>query len=108
MPAQWPSSLCVRFAVSGLRVHFPCRVIPKFFKKMVFMVFHLGAQHKRNSVEKDASIFMWYQMIGPSSLCAVVVPSPSKKGWSQEGHPIVKTFSKSEIKMEAQQNGETG
>ena len=84
----------VRFAVGRPGVHFPCRVIPKDFKKMVFTAFLLGAQHIRDSVEnKPTSLLVvslgkalngmppslcGRQMVGPSSLPVVVAQSDER------------------------------
>ena len=73
---------------------FPCRVIPKDFKKMVFTASLLGAQQIRDSVEnKPASLLVvslgkalngtppslcGRQMVGPSSLPVVVAQSDER------------------------------
>ena len=59
VPARWCSGESVRFAVGRPGVHFPCRVIPKDLKKMVFTASLLGVQRIRDSVEnKPASLLV--------------------------------------------------
>ena len=92
--ARWCSSESVHFAVGRPGVPFPCRVIPKDFKQMVFTASLLGAQHMRDSVEnKPASLLVvslgkafngmlpslcGRQMVGPSSLPVVVAQSDER------------------------------
>ena len=93
-------------------IHSPCRIVPSDFKKMVSSASLLGAQREWGSVENRpvsslvvslSTALNWMppplcgvQVVGPSSQAIVAAQSPSGEGWWQEGHLIVRHYSKME------------